>query len=143
MNGRRAALALTGTLLFAAGFWLGRERPAEALPPGRVFELRTYTANPGKLEALDARFRNHARRLFAKHGMRDVGYWRAADAPASADTLVYILAHRDRAAATRSWDAFRADPEWQKIRAETEANGKLLAKADVLFLDPTDYSPLM
>ena len=75
-----------------------------------MFELRTYTSPEGRLNDLVARFRNDTLRIFEKHGMDNVGYWVPTDAPASANTLVYILAHDSRDAATKSWAAFRADP---------------------------------
>lgn len=114
----------------------------DAANNGRVFELRTYHANEGKLEALQARFRNHTMRIFEKHGMKNVGYWVPQDSPASASTLIYIVSHKSRDAAKKSWDAFRADPEWKKVQTESEVNGKLVAKVDVVFMDAADYSPL-
>src|SRR6218665_2362215 len=80
----------------------------------RVFELRTYTTEAGKLPALLARFRDHTVRIFEKHGMKNVGYWTPADAKDGAENkLIYLLEHRSREAATAAWKAFGADPEWQ------------------------------
>lgn len=112
---------------------------------GRVFELRTYTTPEGKLSDLNARFRNHTVKLFAKHGMENVVYW--TKAPGQKDvntTLVYLLSHKDRAAAKKSFDAFRQDPDWLKARTESEKNGSLTVPNGVKseFLVPTDYSPL-
>jgi len=109
----------------------------------RVFELRTYHTPPGKLEALHARFRDHTTALFKKHGMTVVGYWVPMDADkGSADTLVYMLAHKSRAAAEASWAAFRADSEWVTARTASEKDGPLTSKVEVVFLSATDYSPL-
>ena len=109
----------------------------------RCFEMRTYYAAPGKLEALNARFRDHTCALFQKHGMEIVGFWIPTDAAKGADnTLVYILAHKSREAAKKSWDAFRNDPAWKKAQQESEANGKLVTKVESVFLGATDYSPL-
>ena len=108
----------------------------------RFFEMRTYIAAPGKLDALNARFRNHTNKLFVKHGMELVGYWTPAEGAAAENTLIYILAYPDKDAREKSWKAFQADPEWQRVRTETEANGKLVEKAELLFLKPTDYSPI-
>src|SRR6266498_318485 len=85
----------------------------------RVFEMRTYTTNEGKLDALLARFRDHTTRLFEKHGMTNIGYWVPKDEPLSKNTLVYILAYPSREAAKKSWDAFRSDPDWQKVQKES------------------------
>jgi len=108
----------------------------------RFFELRIYTANPGKLDALNARFRNHTNKLFVKHGMQLVGYWTPADGPESANTLIYILAYPSREAREASWKAFQNDPDWKTARAESEKDGRLVGKVESKFLNPTDYSPL-
>lgn len=123
------------------GLWMGRINSVEA-QSGRVFEMRTYTANEGKLDALEARFRNHTTRIFEKHGMTNIGYWKPADAPLSQNTLIYILAHHSREAAKKSWDAFRADPEWQKAQKESEVNGRLVAKVESVFMTAADYSKI-
>jgi hypothetical protein len=109
----------------------------------RCFEMRTYYAAPGKFEAMNARFRDHTCKLFKKHGMELVGFWIPQDKEkGSENTMVYILAHKSREAAKKSWDAFVNDSDWKKARAESEANGRLVEKADVVFLSATDYSPM-
>jgi hypothetical protein len=110
----------------------------------RVYELRTYTATPGNEPAVLARFREHTMRIFEKHGMVNVGYWVPADAKDGAgEKLVYLLQHASRDAAKASWKSFNADPEWQAVRKKSEANGKIVAKAESVFLAPTDYSKAM
>ncbi len=126
---------------FAAGQWLDVS-DAEAQGRGKVFELRTYTSPDGRLNDLVARFRNDTLRIFEKHGMHNVGYWLPTDAPASSNTLVYILAHDSREAATKSWAAFRADPEWKAVTDRTQANGPIVTKVESVFLEATDFSPL-
>ncbi len=107
---------------------------------GRLFEMRTYYAAPGKLEALHARFRDHTNPLFKKHGMTLVGYWVPRDKEKGAEnTLVYILAHASREASEKSWKAFIEDPEWKAARDASEVNGKLVDKIDTVFLNATDY----
>ncbi len=109
----------------------------------RVFELRTYTAAPGKLDALNARFRNHTNRLFEKHGMTIIGFWTPARQKEGEEKLIYILAYPSKEAAEKSWKAFRDDPEWNKVRTESEKDGRLLAKPpESVYMKPTDYSPL-
>jgi hypothetical protein len=110
---------------------------------GRYFEMRTYHAAPGKLDALNARFRNHTVKLFKKHGMESIGYWTpAADRDGAGNTLVYILAYPSKEAADASWKAFRADPDWIKAKGESEQDGPLVEKVDSVYLNPTDYSPM-
>ena len=109
----------------------------------RCFEMRTYYAAPGKLEALNARFRDHTCRLFKKHGIEIIGFWIPTDKEkGSENTLVYILAHKSREAAKKSFAEFGKDPEWQKARAESEVNGKLVEKVESVFMSATDYSPM-
>ena len=134
------------TLLLAIGFGLGNvstlSRPAFAQSPARVFELRTYTAPEGKLGALQARFRDHTMRLFQKHGMTSIGYWTPQDAPQSENTLVYIISHASRDAAKQNWAAFVADPEWQKVSAESQVDGRIVSKLESVYMDATSYSPI-
>ena len=136
------ALLLAGT--FSAGLAAGRStRPESAQTnAARVFELRTYTAPPGKLPLLHRRFREHTMELFARHGMTNVAYWTPQDSTLRENTLVYLLAYPNREAARESWAAFSADPEWQRVRAESEANGKIVEKVVSLFLEPTDFSTM-
>ena len=108
----------------------------------RVFELRTYTVAEGQLPALNGRFRDHTTRLFAQHGMTNIGYWTPLDTPLVGTTLTYVLAYPSREAATRSWQAFRADTTWQRVRAATEAAGLRVLRVESRFLTPTDYSAL-
>jgi hypothetical protein len=105
----------------------------------RVFELRTYYAAPGKLDALQSRFRDHTLALFQKHGMQNIGYWVPTEN--SDNKLIYVLAFPSREAATTSWKQFFADPEWQKVQKDSEINGRLVTKVDSIFLGATDYSP--
>jgi NIPSNAP len=129
---------------FGAGFVVRGivPEPVAQAQAGRVFELRTYTAPEGKLEALHARFKNHTVRIFNKHHMTSIGYFRPVDAPLKDNTLIYVLAHPSRQEAAKNWAEFRADPEWQKVSAESEANGRIVAKVESVFLEPADYSPL-
>jgi NIPSNAP len=108
----------------------------------RVYELRTYTCYEGKLDALKARFRDHTIEIFKRHGMQSVGYWVPEDPERSKTTLIYIISHASREQATKNWAAFNADPEWQKVSAESQANGKIVQKVDSVFMDPADFSML-
>jgi hypothetical protein len=105
----------------------------------RVYEMRTYYAAEGKLDALNARFRDHTLKLFAEHGMTNLGYWMPIDN--KENKLIYVLAYDNAEAREKSWKAFIADPEWKKAKEASEANGKLVAKSESVFLEATDYSP--
>jgi len=115
---------------------------ALALAKGPVYELRTYTAADGKLDALKARFKDHTIRIFKKHGMESVGYWVPEDPVLSKNTLIYILKHPSREDGEKHWMEFQNDPEWKKVSAESEANGKLVLKVDRVWLDATEFSAL-
>jgi hypothetical protein len=136
---------MSAVMLLAVGYGLGSwhgAAVANAQGANRVFELRTYTAPDGKLPELNARFRNHTTRIFERHGMKNVGYWVPQDAPTKENTLIYIISHESRDAAKKSWAAFGADPEWQKVAKESQVNGKIVAGITSVYMDPTDYSPI-
>jgi len=139
VSGLRAALAVgASTIAFTQSI-------PSTVQGGRVYEMRTYYAAEGKLEALHARFRNHTVGLFQKHGMTVVGFWVPVDGntgTATGNTLVYILSYPSLDARKKAWDAFGSDTEWNAVKTESEKNGKLVDKVDSVFLTPTDYSPL-
>ena len=148
---RIGVLAIALALCTAGGLWLraADEKPAAATPAAggaggkaRYFEMRTYTTNPGKLDALHARFRDHTNRLFQKHGIEMVGYWVPTDPERSKDTLIYVLAYPDKEARDKAWKDFQDDPEWKKAKADSEKDGVLVKKVDQVFMTPTDYSPI-
>jgi hypothetical protein len=106
------------------------------------YELRIYHIHEGKADALRERFGNYTNAIFKKHNMKSIGYWVAEDAPNSQKLFIYILEHPSRQEAEKNWAAFRADPEWQKVKAESEANGPLADHEDSYFMDPTSCSAL-
>lgn len=113
-----------------------------ATTQAEVFELRTYTTNEGKLDNLNARFRDHTVALFKKHGMESIGYWVPTDEVTSKNTLIYVIKHASRDAAKASWQAFLADPDWKKVAKESQLDGQILAKApDSVYMNATDYTP--
>ena len=105
----------------------------------RVFELRIYHAAPGKLDDLNKRFREHTTRIFERHGMENIGYWVPMDN--TNNLLIYMIAHKSRDDARKSWAAFGADPEWKAAAKESEANGRLVTRVESYFLQTTDFSP--
>jgi len=118
-------------------------KPSRA-EPARVFELRIYQASPGKLDNLLARFRDHTTALFKRHGMEQFGYFVPTEKKDGAgEKLIYILTHKDAEACAASFKAFRSDPEWVKVKAESEVAGPLTVKDGVqsVLMAPTDFSP--
>jgi hypothetical protein len=142
MKYAKSVIVLLGLI---AAAWVGcsaHEAEGGKKVETRVFEMRTYYAHPGKMNALHARFRDHTNKLFVKHGMTLIGYWSPIDPKQAEQKMVYILAYPSKAAADKSWADFRADPDWKKAREESEKDGPLVAKVDSMFLNPTDYSPI-
>jgi hypothetical protein len=131
--------------VFACGFTAGQlvgDGAAAQAQSRKVYELRTYTAPEGKLPSLLARFRDHTLGFFEKHGMENVGYWVPADAPASGNTLIYVLAHDSREAAAKSWDAFRQDQDWLRVRDASQVDGPIVTNVQSVFMEATDFSPM-
>jgi NIPSNAP len=124
---------------FACGICALSVPAADKPKDARCYELRTYYAAPGKLDALNARFRNHTMRIFGKHGMVNIGYWTPTE---NADNrLIYLLGFPSREAAKKSWQEFSSDPDWQKVVSESESGGRLVTRVESVYLTPTDYTP--
>lgn len=150
-----AVVVLSGLMLARAG-----EKPKELTPvdketareggiddrragPQRVFELRTYYVNEGKLDDLNKRFRDHTCDLLKKHGAELVGFWTPTDEKDDkGNKLVYLVAFPSREAAKKTWEEFGKDPEWRKVYEESHKNGVLVKKVDSVYLEPTDYSAM-
>jgi hypothetical protein len=130
------------SVAFGLGLCVGSGGRVDAQRPGRVLEVRRYTAAAGKLDELVKRMREGEASLFEKHGMKGVFYSVAAEAPDSQNTYLYVLAHGSRDAAKKSWEDFRNDPAWKSLRETSEANGPLVSKVESIFVSPTDFSPL-
>jgi hypothetical protein len=128
---------LCGVALVSAFTTLGQSTPSQ-----HVYELRMYHVNEGKMDALVARFRDHTDTLFKKHNMKSIGYWKPEDAPNSQNLFIYILEHPSRQEAEKNWAEFQADPEWKKVKAESEMQGPLVDHIDRYFMDPTSFSAL-
>ena len=120
----------------------GQEAMAEdAVTAETVYELRIYHLNEGKQPLILERFRSRERAIFARCGMHGVGYWVPTDDPLAGRTIIYMLRHKSREAATASWTMFKADPEWVALKAESEKDGVFVAKAESTFMKLTDFSP--
>jgi hypothetical protein len=109
----------------------------------RVFELRTYYTNEGKLDDVHKVFRDHSCALFKKHGAELIGFWTPVDEDkGKGKKLVYLLAFPSRDAAKKTWAAFLKDPEWQKVYQESNKNGALVKTVESVYMEPTDYSEM-
>ena len=118
---------------FAAGALITARADAN-----RLFELRVYHATPGKVPALESRFRDTASKLLAKHHLNAVGYWVPDD---NSNTFIYIVAHASREDAKQNWDELRADPAFLEM-GKSEQTEKLVEKVDSTYMHPTDFSAM-
>ena len=125
-----------------AAMTLGISNLGGSNPSHHVYELRLYHVNEGKMDALKARFGDHTDAIFKRHNMKSIGYWVPEDSPYSQNLFVYILEHPSREEARKNWAAFQADPEWKKVKADSETNGALANHIDSYFMDPTSFSAL-
>ena len=132
-----AVTALAGAGAFSAGYTLGYDQKDKP----RLYELRTYTTKPGRLPALHNRFKDHTIKLFEKHGMKNHMYWVPTDEARKENTLIYVVSHESAEAAEKSWKAFIDDPEWKKVRDESEKDGWIVDKVERVYMTLTDYSP--
>jgi hypothetical protein len=107
----------------------------------RLFELRIYHDLPGKLPVMESRFRDKTAKILARHNLRVLGYWVTADASASENSFIFMLAHQSPEEAKKNWEAVRLDPEFQEI-ADSERVERTLEKAEVFYMSPTDFSAM-
>jgi hypothetical protein len=146
------AILLATVLIVSLGIIAAVESQSGQSPPKhevpwaeskqQVFELRVYTAAPGKLESLNKRFREHTLRLFEKHGIKSVGYWTAVDEDHQG-RLYYIIAYPDRESRQKMLvNGIAKDPEFLEAVAKSEKDGKLTAGVESVLMVPTDYSPI-
>jgi len=129
--------------LFLASGQEGIKEKTEAKAMGKAFELRVYHTHPDRMPALEKRFKDHTIKLLEKHGMKLVGFWKPVPAGEGGDTvLVYLVEHASREAADKSWDTFRKDADWMKVRADSEKDGPIVKKVDVQWWGATPYSAI-
>ena len=88
----------------------------------------------GRINELHRRFREKEMAIFQKHGAQIIGVWQHLGNP---DTLVWMLAYRDRAHREDVWAKFAADPEWKELSSKYSVP----IGANVFMMSATDYSP--
>jgi hypothetical protein len=137
-----ATVALISGVLAAMALWSSPGAAAEKAVGGKIYEMRVYKANPGKFEAMHARFRDHTCKLFQKHGIELVGFWTPTQGGEAKTTLIYILAYPNAAAQKKMWQAFLDDPVWKKVKEESEKDGVLVGEIKSTLMKATDYSPM-
>ena len=138
MERRELLMGMGAAAMIAA---VGAGEAAAQVTGETVYELRIYHLNEGKQALIEERFKSKEVAIFERLGMHSVGYWSATDAPLAGQTLIYMMRHKSRAAATEAWAKFNADPEWVALKTETEKDGAFVKLHDVTFLKLTDFSP--
>jgi hypothetical protein len=143
-----AAAALPMLLAASAGAQSGSMSDTQpvaatggAVDSETVYELRVYHLNEGKLPLILDRFKNKERAIFARCGMHEVAFWVPVEGDIPTNTLVYMMRHKSLAAGKASWKMFSADPEWVKVKAESEKDGAFVKSREVSFMKLTDFSP--
>ena len=106
-----------------------------------IYEYRCYTVMPGKMEALQNRFRDHTIKLLEKHDIKPICFFTPIISQAS-NQFIWIVEFRDMAHREAAWAAFGADPEWQKALADSHKDGIIVEYIENKILAPTDFSPL-
>jgi len=139
MNRRTLIQSLTSAAFLPAA--LDATASAQDITPTTVYELRIYHLNPGKLPLILNRFRTKETKIFTRLGMHNVCFWTPTDEPLAGNTLIYILRHKSREAATEAWAKFKVDPEWIAVKTESEKDGAFMLKAESTFMQLTDFSP--
>jgi NIPSNAP len=106
-----------------------------------IYESRVYTALPGRLPALLARFENVTLGFWEKHGIHQVGFFTTTIGPNNQE-LSYLLAWESLAEREQKWSAFQTDPDWIAARTASEADGQIVAHIANTILTPTTFSAL-
>jgi hypothetical protein len=140
VNIKTSLLSFALGLAVMLGISMSNPAHSQAQTHNHVFEMRTYYANPGKLEDLKKRFREHTITIFNRHHMKSVGYWEPQDN--KENYLVYMLEHSSKEDALKNWADFSADPEWKEVAKASEVNGKLVDHVVRVWLNPTDFSAI-
>ena len=105
-----------------------------------IYEIRSYEIVPGRMPAMHARFQNHTMEFFRRHGIAVVGFWEAMIGVSN--VLHYIVRFDDLGHRERAWAAFMADPDWVRVRAESEKDGPIVARIRSEIWRPAAYSPM-
>jgi len=138
MERRELLMGMGAAAMIAA---VGAGEAAAQVTGETVYELRIYHLNEGKQALIEERFKSKEVAIFERLGMHSVGYWSATDAPLAGQTLIYMMRHKSRAAATEAWAKFNADPEWVALKTETEKDGAFVKLHESTFMKLTDFSP--
>ena len=133
---------LAGVLFGFAGMGWGIAQENKPAAPG-FYELRVYTAKPGKRDALAERFASRTAAIYARHGITNVGYWIPQESDAelgvsAANTFIYMRGYPSKAERDKRLKAAHDDPEFGEVVTSQERNPdtKLIEKVHNIDLQP-------
>lgn len=104
-----------------------------------IYELKSYKATEGNMDALKKRFTEKTMPIFKRLGIEVTHCWDNLEDP---NTFTYLARFLSKEVQKDAWSAFAADDEWKAVKAESErVSGPLLASQSTLYLAPTHFSP--
>lgn len=120
----------------------GIPKMSETKAVRNVYEMRVYHCCAGGMPLLLKRFETDTCRLFEKHGIKPVGFWRVAIGGSNAD-LIYMLQWESLSDREKRSKAFNEDPEWiEALARHRAAHGQVVASVTNSILTPTSFSLL-
>ncbi len=105
-----------------------------------IYDMRIYTARPGKERAMIDRFTNVVIPIFTRIGIDVVAVY---ETKGEAPKLIYVTRFDDEAAWTKAWDAFKLDAQWASAKAASETDGPLLKQQDISVMRDIPFHQLM
>ena len=106
------------------------------------FELRIYSAQPGKRDALAKRFADRTAAIFARHGITNVGYWIPQQSDpevgvSAENTFIYVRGYPSKEERDKRLKAVRDDPEFNEVVTKQEQGpDKLVLKVHNIDMTP-------
>ena len=135
--------AALGLLVGVAGVGWGYAQQQQRPFPG-FYELRIYKAQPGKRDALAARFASRTAGTYARHGITNVGYWIPQQTDKelgidAEDTFIYIRGYPSKDERDKRLKAAHDDPEFADVvlKQERDPNARLIIKAHNIDMVPS------
>src|ERR1700726_621559 len=136
-------LAFLGLSLGLAGLLWGYTQEKKAVG---FYELRVYTALPGKRDALAARFASRTAAIYARHGITNVGYWIPVQSDpelgiTAENTFIYIRGYPSKEERDKRLEARAKDPVFEEVVRKAESNPATKLIAKVHNIDMTPHGP--
>ena len=136
-------VAFLGLMFGVAGVLWGYAQQRKAIG---FFELRVYQAQPGKRDALAARFADRTAAIYARHGITNVGYWIPQQSDpevgiSAENTFIYVRGYPSKEERDKRTKAVRDDPEFTEVVTKQEANPETKQVVKVHNIDMVPNGP--